>query len=161
MHDMRLALHVVTGVWCACVSARLPAVILASWFTVVHGGPGLTVRVLQPQTCGDCGRSALLWLLWSLCAAMLIVVALCCCAGASWSSVDYGGVCKPVHYGVARAFADVTLSVQHDLQDDTISVRPSCTVLCRSVLRCISQIPGTPSVLCMHQHAQLVLRTNI
>lgn len=36
--------------------------------------------------------------------------------------MDYGGVWKPVHYGVARAFADVTLSVQHDLQDDTISV---------------------------------------
>jgi hypothetical protein len=32
---------------------------------------------------------------------------------------------KPVHYGVARAFADVTLSVQHDLQDDTITVSAS------------------------------------
>jgi hypothetical protein len=43
-------------------------------------------------------------------------------SGASWSSIDYGGVWKPVHYGVARAFADVTLSVQHDLQEDTITV---------------------------------------
>jgi len=32
-----------------------------------------------------------------------------------------------VHYGVARAFADVTLSVKHDLQEDTISV--SCWLL--------------------------------
>jgi hypothetical protein len=27
-----------------------------------------------------------------------------------------------VQYGVARAFADVSLSVQHDFQEDTISV---------------------------------------
>lgn len=50
---------------------------------------------------------------------------LLCWPGASWSSIDYGGVWKPAHYGVARAFADVALSVQHDLQADTISVRGS------------------------------------
>jgi hypothetical protein len=55
---------------------------------------------------------------------LLSFVRCCYCAppGASWSSIDYGGVWKPVHYGVARAFADVTLSVQHDLQEDTITV---------------------------------------
>lgn len=36
--------------------------------------------------------------------------------------MDYKGVWKPVHYGVARAFADVALNMQHDLEADTISV---------------------------------------
>jgi hypothetical protein len=53
-------------------------------------------------------------------------------AGASWSSVDYGGVWKPVHYGVARAFADVSLSVQHDLQADTLSVSRGLGRVCLS-----------------------------
>lgn len=38
-----------------------------------------------------------------------------------------------MHYGVARAYADVTLSVQHDLQDDTISVSEG---VCPYVLPC-------------------------
>lgn len=44
------------------------------------------------------------------------------CAGASWSSIDYGGVWKPVQYGVARAFADVALNVRHDVQQGVITV---------------------------------------
>jgi hypothetical protein len=43
-------------------------------------------------------------------------------AGASWSSIDYGHVWKPLHYGVSRAFADLALSVQHDLHNDTVQV---------------------------------------
>lgn len=99
-------------------SARLRAVMLACW---VYIGLGMTV----------------VFEVLNLIALTVLVVVLCCCAGASWSSVDYGGVWKPVHYGVARAFADVALSVQHDLQDDTISVSPSCAVLHGSVLRCM------------------------
>lgn len=57
-----------------------------------------------------------------LVAGLLFAMLLLRPSGASWSSIDYGGVWKPVHYGVARAFADVTLSVQHDLQEDIITV---------------------------------------
>jgi hypothetical protein len=43
-------------------------------------------------------------------------------AGASWSSLDYGGVWKPLHYCLGRWFADLALSVRHDLHNDTIQV---------------------------------------
>lgn len=43
-------------------------------------------------------------------------------AGASWSSLDYGGAWKPLHYGLGRWFDDLALSVQHDLNDDVIKV---------------------------------------
>jgi hypothetical protein len=46
----------------------------------------------------------------------------CSCAGASWSGIDYGGVWKPVQFSIARAFADVSLNVQHDLKDGRITV---------------------------------------
>jgi hypothetical protein len=52
----------------------------------------------------------------------LLVVNTCTAAGASWSSLDYGGAWKPLHYGLGRWFDDLALSTQHDLDDDVIKV---------------------------------------
>eukprot|EP00879_Flechtneria_rotunda_P007346 GHRR01007707.1.p1 GENE.GHRR01007707.1~~GHRR01007707.1.p1 ORF type:complete len:1340 (+),score=540.78 GHRR01007707.1:559-4020(+) len=43
-------------------------------------------------------------------------------AGASWSSVDYGRVWKPLHYSVKRLFADVSLSIQQHVDRDSLQV---------------------------------------
>lgn len=42
--------------------------------------------------------------------------------GASWSSIDYGGVWKPLHHSAGRMFAPLALSMQHDLHNMTIQV---------------------------------------
>jgi hypothetical protein len=44
--------------------------------------------------------------------------------------MDYAGVWKPVQFSIARAFADVTLNVQHDLDDNSITVRPMGSRVC-------------------------------
>ncbi|KAF8062032.1 hypothetical protein HT031_004292 [Scenedesmus sp. PABB004] len=43
-------------------------------------------------------------------------------AGASWSTVDVGGVWKPAHHAAAAAFSDLALSVQHNLTDGGVDV---------------------------------------